>query len=667
MHAVGSWMYTAGYPFIDTTLPNLIDPTDNFTQSSINISSNQTRFCFYDMSTEQASEWGLEQQQVDRIQLACEARVPFVNVLAMANLTDCPDNKNTSNFISTASGPYDAGPVDAEAYILNQNAVRLWRTFYSELHFSNLVTEAAQMSACPAAADTINVNAGSDGYCCAAAGDMLEVAGVLSDAGVFAAQGKYPASWAMKMVEAMGRAPVVSTGLGQYLLLLPALEMAESLRGYAGDNETCAAQWNAFYLSLIEPQVETIKAAALAAGGGAAATPGAGDDTSQEALLAKLAESPLLRRAAHILTVPEIIPDAAAAPQADGGGGRRLRSSSSRSSSSSSSTHRRRLLQDSSPAPAPVGGDGGGAPAPSPEGNAAAGDTPPSSAPTPSTTGDLTPAPAPSSPPSLSAPTLGNAALQTELCALLPSTPLWINYIATSDGETTTTTTPPTTQPSADLLPAIYGVAAAMPSGCRSALETAYASTSLPQNTTINSATDVSDVALGVRYALKQCWLQEGTYAEASRCLYALTKALDPLPFTSTPLTGGLGLPLDKQLLYYERTAVLKGVLMPWLVATTARQSPAAWLDIVNALSDGSLWDAMGGADKACEALDVLPLPTNSAQIDALEGLMADKGRECSLDVRGRTMGKMQTVKDTGGSVGESMCAFLDDWQNRQV
>ena len=558
---------------------------------------------------------------MDRITFACTSKSFFINVIALNNLTDCAANKTSD--VSTTAGNQIGGPATSQRFVLNQDAVKLWRTRYPEQHMANLITEASQMQPCPASADTTNVTAGSDGLCCAAAGDLLETSGILADSLEFANTGTYPADWTMKLINAMASAPVAATGLGQYLLLLPAVEALESLRGYVADNTTCSAQLDAFHESLMAPYMDSIFTTAVK---GAAIAPD--QDGKQEAVLAKLVAPPLLMHAA--------MPDGEMSANVTGG------------------KRRRTLLQDAAAptvaadpteaAPPTAADTPAAAPAPitaadAPAVNATTTPTAPAPAAGPTTT---TTAAAPA--PSTVAPTGSSlsATLQTKLCTLLPSTPLWANYIS---GNKTTTAT---ASVSADLLPAVYGVAAAMPDACSTVVETAYASTQLADS-------GMSDVAAGVRYALMRCWLYDKSYSEAHRCLHALPNAQDPSLFFNLKPTS---LRIDELVDFSVRLALLNGLKTPWLVATIAKASPAAWSMIAQQLSEGDLWDELG-TSYACNVMTIMGAPMNNGQFELMQGLLDGRAADCSPDMRTRAIGKMLQAKKVAASAASQICGYL--------
>lgn len=543
----------------------------------------------------------------------------FINVITLQNLTDCTANKTSD--ISTVTGNVDDGPVTTDAWVLNQHAVKLWRTKYSEQHLNNIVTEAKQMQPCPATADTTNVTYGSDNLCCSAAGDLLELSGVLADSLEFANTGTYPADWTLKIAEAMGIAPVTGTGLGQYLSLLPAVEALEALRGYVADNETCAAQLDDFHASILAPYAENILASAQRG------TTAADQDGKQEVVLAKLVASPLLMHAA--------MPDGEMSDNMDAAGRRRRRS----------------LLQAATPAGATPTAP---APAVATATTPAAVPEPITAAAAPTTNATVTPAAAtpaaaPAAPPTnsptpaASSPaTALSATMQTKLCTLLPFTPLWSNYISGNVSRSGLSSVP------ADLLPAVYGVAAAMPADCRSVVEGAYETSQL-------AASGINDTAAGVRYALMRCWLYDDTYLEAHRCLHALPNAQDPSIFFNLQATT---LRIDDLVVFTDRVKLLDDLKRPWLISNIAKISPAAWSMVTEDLTNGSLWDDLG-PDQACQVMNEMGTPLNIGQFEARQALLDGKAAACSADMRTRAIGKMLQTKRVAPTAAQQICGFL--------
>lgn len=59
---VGSWLYSTTYPYFDTSLPNLVAP-DNYTQTIVNIATNQTRYCGWNMTQEEGLAAGVPKEQ----------------------------------------------------------------------------------------------------------------------------------------------------------------------------------------------------------------------------------------------------------------------------------------------------------------------------------------------------------------------------------------------------------------------------------------------------------------------------------------------------------------------------------------------------------------------------------------------------------------------------
>jgi Peptidase M1 N-terminal domain/Peptidase family M1 domain len=651
--SLATWAYSPAYPLLDTRKPGLINPTD-YLETLANIGTNQTRYCSYNFTPEEATAANLSQEQIDRISIACEGSAMFSNVIVMHNLTDCVTNQ-TAN-ISTVAGPIDYGPVKADAWVLNQHAVRLWRTLYTDEQLNNLASEASQMVACPPSRDTTDVMSASDGLCCAAAGDMLETCGLLSDSLWFGLDGRYDVGQAMKMVEAVTRAPVASTGLGQYLLLSGAIESMQLMRSYVAENATCAAIMDAFESNLLKPYTQAILQTALEPFVADSINSTVGIDGSREALLARLAASPLLSYAAYV------------PPSAQDGEG-----------SNSTTSGRRRLLQTvdenatAVPAPAPAANEEAAAAAPTPA--PIAGDTGDTEAPAPAPVTDApTPAPAPTAtaptPTPTPAPsgeyTNGDLELQSELCALLPSTPLWKNYINYGSNKPTATNT--TTVP-VDLLPAIYGIAAAMPPGCRTALEEMYATTTLAQTaaSTAGDPNPFTEITDGIINALHECYYYDNLFTEAVRCVYALAGAGDPeillgfAPAFNSPKFSNL-------YLVAERKGWMANMLRPYIVTNIAKQSSHAYVAVIDELQDGALWDLMGTSN-ACITLNLMAfvaVPANTAQADALERIIEGKGQDCPPNLIGRMKGKVKVARTNAARLQEQMCAYLDGWQARQ-
>lgn len=614
---IGAWFYSTTYPFFDTTIPNMIAPENN-TQTIINIATNQSRYCGWNMTQEEGRAAGVPQAQMDEITVACTSTSFFISVITLQNVTDCPANKTSD--IPTTMGNMDDGPVTRDAWVLNQHAIKLWRTFYSEQHFNNIINEAKQMQPCPASADTTNVTYGSDNLCCSAAGDLLELSGVLADTLEFAHTGKYPADLVLKAVEALGVAPVTATGLGQYLSLLPAVEALEALRGYVADNPTCAAQLDDFHESLLSPYAENILASAQRG------TTAADQDGKQEAVLAKLVASPILMHSA--------MPDGEMSESVDAVGRRRRRSLLQAANATAPAPAVATAVTPAA-APAPVTA------APAPAENATA------------TPAAATPAAAPAAGPPTSGPTPGAPAteslsvtMQTKLCTLLPFTPLWSNYISGNVSRGGLSSVP------ADLLPAVYGVAAAMPAGCRSVVEGAYATSQL-------AATGINDTADGVRYALMRCWLYDATYLEAHRCLHALPNAQDPSRFFNLQPTT---LRIESLVIFNNRLKLLEDLKRPWLISNIAKQSPGAWSMVAEDLVSGSLWDDLG-TDKACQVMNEMGTPMNSAQFEDMQALLDGKAAACSADMRSRAIGKMLQAKRVAPMAAQQICGFLSSRQ----
>jgi len=640
-----TWVYTPAYPLFDTREPGTVNPT-NYLETLRNIITNQTRYCSYNFTPEESDAYDLTTDQKLRIKTACESPAQFASVVVLHNLTDCAANKSFD--VSTVAGPIDYGPVAAEGWVLDRHAVRLWRSVLTDAHFDNLVAEAGEMAACPVEVDTTDVMAGSDGYCCAAAGDLLELNGVITDAVVFSQDGTYSVSQPMRMIEAVTRAPVASTGLGQYLMLYTAIDVMEVLKSFAADNVTCAAIMDEFLSDMLKPYSQDILQAALrpfTAGTNATS----GIDGIREAFLGRLVVSPLLRSAAYV-------PPTAASGEANAGG------------------KRRRLLQTEDeeeatsgvPATAP-------APGPAPAPAAALEDDenvePPAFAPAEVDQAAEAPASdAPAPAPPAAEYTNGDLELQAELCALLPSTPLWKDYINAGSTSTSTADTNTTVVP-VDLLPAIYAVAAAMPPGCRSVLEASYATSTLAQTptTTAGQESIFADISAGVVQALNECYHYHELVSESVRCVNALTgtgNALAVVGFTPNPSRPTF----TNKYTFGERKALLDNWFRPWVLSNIAKQSTSLYVKLIDDLESGDLWEAIG-TDPACRTLNIMSFytpPTNIAQFNALNKIINGKGQQCPPTIVGRMKGKALLAENNAARTQQEMCIYLEDWQARK-
>ncbi len=638
-----SWAYSPAYPLLDTREPGLVDPTD-YLQTLANIGTNQTRFCTYNFTPEEAAEYNLSEEQKLRISTACESPNMFSNVIVMHNLTDCTANKTLD--VSTVAGPIDYGPVSADDWVLNEDAVRLWRTPYTDQHFTNLVTEAAQMAACPPERDTTDVFAGSDGICCAAAGDLLETAGVLSDSVAFGQDGTYSVEQTMRMVEAVVGAPVAVTGLGQYLLLQAATEAMEAIRGYSAENATCAGIMDEFQSNLFKPYAQTILDNALnplPLDAGINKTIGV--DGSREALLARLVVSPLLSAAAYV------------SPNAydpDNAGGRRRRLLQTEGDAPATAPATAPAAAPAAEAEAPTPTPAAGAPTPNPA------PAPAAAAPTPAAA-----AAAPAAPPAGEVYNNGDLKLQAQLCALLPSTPLWKDYIDYENPSANTSST----VVSPDLLPAIYAVAAAMPPGCRTALEAIYAKTTLAKipATAGQQEPPYTNIYEGVVHALLDCYYYHPVFAEATRCVYALAGTADPTVLSN--FSPDLSSPTFNNIYTMaERKGWMANMLRPWVLANIGKQSTNSYVNLINAFETGGLWEAVG-ATNGCGTMNILAFiaaPVNMAQVDALDTIINGKLEQCPPNLRARLQGKALVARKNAARTQQQVCAYLDDWQARQ-
>lgn len=618
--SLAAWIYSPAYPLFDTRKEGTINPT-NYFETLRNLNTNQTRYCAYNFTPEEGDAYDLSEDQKLRIKIACESPNMFASLAGLHNLTDCPSDKSFD--VSTIAGPIDYGPVAAEGWVSNEQAVRLWRSVFTEKHFDNIVAEAGEMAACPAERDTTDVIDGSDGYCCAAAGDLLETIGVLTDASVFSQDGTYSVDQSMRMIEAVTRAPVASTGLGQYLLLFSAVEIMEVMEGFAAENVTCAAIMDEFQSDMLRPYSQAILQAAVKPLN-ATLNATIGIDGIQEAFLARLAVSPLLLFAAY---VPPTAANGQPATRSGAFGG----------------GNRRRLLQtqDEEEEEA-TGGVAATAPAPAPD------------------------APAPA-PPVATEYINGDLELQAQLCALLPSTPLWKDYIIAGSTSTSTAATNATVVP-VDLLPAIYGLAAAMPPGCRSVLEASYA-TSLAQtpSTTAGQEESFTDISTGIVQALNECYHYHEVMSEGLRCVYALAWTGDSravVGFTPNPSRPTF----TNSYIVAERKGFLENQYRPFVFSNIARLSTSTYVEVVDDLESGDLWEALGTAS-ACGTLNVMSLiapPTNMAQVNALNKIINGRAQQCPPTIIARMKGKALLAEKNAARTQQQMCAYLEDWKARK-
>ena len=659
---IGSWMYSPAYPFMNTTLPNLIVP-NNYTATIANIGSNQTRYCNWNLTQSEMETLGFAADDVTRVMTACQSPVKFVTTITLHNLTDCPANKTGG--IGTFDGATDGGAVGYDEWVLNAHSVRLWRTQYSEVHFNNLMNEARAATACPDSIDTTNVSVGANGLCCSGAAEQLETAGIMNDALWFSQDGKYPADWALRFAEATAASPVAGSNLGQYLLLLPAMEAAEALKLYIVGNDTeCMQHMQRFEAALFTPHTDAILAAVQQ-------DPQMNsplNETNRDMTLQRMAASPILRIAA--LNVGGTASPLTASDSGGGGsvgaGRKMLANDGIAPDGNTTATTEASPPIVAAPAgfgPADTVGDGGG-------------DAPPTEAPSPLETvpneaaGPTSDTPQTSTPqtntttPSSIDPKAVSEDLQRSLCTLLPSTPLWTTYVYNMLGATEVPPLPGTSANStatqnvpADLLPAVYAVAAAAPDTCRAVLEQPYIR--VQQAGTIDSGSTAS-VKDGVRKALMKCFLEEPSMSEALRCMYALTYTLDYSLMWNVP-PFPLNADFEEFARYSLRKAYLEQYTRPSIVAFMARGSHASWLNIVDALANGDLWD-MFGANNACLTMVFIPYPSNQQQIDAWEGLMAGRGGSCESGVRARGLGRLGNARNVAVRAGQEVCAFLSEW-----
>jgi hypothetical protein len=586
----------------------------------------------------------------------------------MDNLTDCPATEGTQQLATTA-GPLERGNLTQNSWVLNTNGERAWRSGYTEEHFSYLVELMKDMRSCPATVNTTAVD-GGDGLCCAVAGDALEAAAIVSDAVALAFSGEYPGDWALKAAEAVTSAEVASTGYGHYIMVLSAVEAVETLQPIVAANATCSTQLESLKGDILRPHAAMIFQRAIENEDISGVPKGA---EAQVELLRKLAISPLLRRAALVqeIGLSSAPPPPPFSPSNE---------SADTATASTTDTGKRKLLQeeeDLAPGEAPPQGDEdvvAEAPsffadevAPSPsQGPVIAGPDASSAipaptpvdiqAPTPLTMSVAAPAPAPIAQ-TVAQPTVAPApapvsapadSLQTRLCTLLLSTPLWRNFVA--DDETGQDTS--TQAPSADLLPAVYAVAAAMPTDCRLSIGSVYSSTAFSKSDAARA-----DPKVGIRTALVRCWLYEPIYAEASRCLHAdpeiASRDLSLLASNSPAASDSLEL----QLRYKERMHYLQG-RHSWLLAQASLKRPDAWTGVLNSLQDDALWNELGPR-QACETINLMRAAATDEERSALRAFFNGKGSECSSEVRTRALGRMASLEKVSENILASICSYL--------
>lgn len=62
--AVGSWFFVPGLPLLNLDRPNLV--TDNFTITLLNIGTNQTRYCAWNLTSDEENTFGVPSDQGKR-------------------------------------------------------------------------------------------------------------------------------------------------------------------------------------------------------------------------------------------------------------------------------------------------------------------------------------------------------------------------------------------------------------------------------------------------------------------------------------------------------------------------------------------------------------------------------------------------------------------------
>jgi hypothetical protein len=603
----GAWAYSAGYPLLRVDLPELVTP-DNYFQTLVNIGTNQSRFCSWGGGAD-ARAWGASDATAAAVEAACASPVRFSTTLALDNLTDCAlggARAPGAGSLTTDVGAWENGTLAAERWVANLDGVRLWRTRYAPQHLANLLEEVAILEGCEGAAAALSPT-GGEGACCADRSDVAEAASLLSDAIALALTGDYPGDAALEAVAAAGFAPVTSTPVGRYLLLLPAAEALQRLRPLVQERPKCAARLDRLRAEMLAPHVAPLLAAV-----GKPAEAGAGPEARAD-LLQRLAAAPLLRLAALNPSDAGGGGAAAVAPAAAPGG-------------------RRRLAQaDADVAPAP-------APAPAPAADA--------------------PAAAPAAPAEAAAAL--NADAQRRLCALLPGTPVFADFVvnASAPGDSAAAAAAAAAPPvSPDLLPAVYAAAAAMAPAC--AAEVAP----LLEGTAALAAAPGGEAGWAVRAALLRCWLFSPAAAEAERCLLSLpysagagdgSTALRVLALASA-LEPPPEAPLALRARFAERRHITRE-LRPALVATAARQGADAWIGIASYLGNAATFAPASD----CAVLDLMLPATTAAERAQLEELLDSTAAACPEEVRVRARGRAAQRAAVAGPAGDSMCAWLE-------
>ncbi len=600
----GAWAYSAGYPLMRVDLPALVVP-GNYFQTLVNIGTNQSRFCAWGGGGANARDWGASDETAAAVEAACASPVRFSTTLLLDNLTDCAlggARGAGAGALTTDVGAWENGTLAAERWVANLDGVRLWRTRYAPQHLANLLEEVAALEGCEDAAGALSPT-GGEGACCADRSDIAEAASLLSDAVALALTGDYPGDAALEAVAAAGFAPVTSTPVGRYLLLLPAAEALQRLRPLVQERPECAARLDRLRAEMLAPHVGPLLEAV-----GAKAEAGAGPEARAD-LLQRLAAAPLLRLAA--LNPSDACGGAAAAPAAAPGGRRRLAQADADAAFA--------------PAPAPVA---------------------------------FAPAAAPAAPAEAAAALDANA--QRRLCALLPGTPMFADFLvnASTPGDAAAAAAAAAAPPvSPDLLPAVYAAAAAMPPAC--AAEVAP----LLVGTAALAAAPDGEAGWAVRAALLRCWLFSPASAEAERCLLALpysagagdgSTALRVLALASA-LEPPPEAPLALRARFAERRHATRE-LRPALVATAARQGADAWLGIARYLGNAATFAPASD----CAALDLMLPATTAAERAQLEELLGSTAAACPEEVRVRARGRAAQRAAVAGPAGDSMCAWLE-------
>jgi hypothetical protein len=502
---------------------------------------------------------------------------------------------------------------------------------------------------------------------------MAEGAALLSDAMAFLEAGIYSGDQALRAVAAAGlNGAARRTGSGRYLLLLPALEGQGTLRALVADNATCAAQMDRLRAELVGPEVTDLVLKDVAAGTAAAGATEADRDSTLGRLVAPqiLIRAALMPRSTVSLEeggAPAPAPEGqaeAAAPKPAA-----ARGPAAAPSGDGQPAAGRRLAQ-AAPAPSVEADGAAPAPAPAPEGQGGA--SPDAAAPAPAAE-DAAPAPAPAprpppppaAPPAPSGqPTFGYAKLQRQLCQMLPSTPLWADFVAAQDGAAPAGQPPAgMASPSPDLLPAIYGVAAAMPAACAQAIAAQYAAAPLAA-----AAPTTADAQYGLRLALMRCFLTAPAFEEASRCLFATPNAAgfgsSPLAVLAAaqadPVVSGAAFAAGTELAarHAERSQVLLS-LRPWLLVQFARRYATDYASAVASLQSQPVWDLVGGV-QVCSALDAIRPPVGDQEVAALKALLAGPAAACPPDVKQRALGRAVQAARLAPAAAAAVCAAVD-------